>query len=97
MRTCKFLTACVVVGAAAALAPAQGGEKLPILETFQGTVANDKKPELKTGFIAAEADCCSFLELSLRERGGELALSIAAPPDGQPIANELAAAFASHA
>jgi hypothetical protein len=55
MRTCQFLTACVFAGIAGAVALAQAGEKLPILDTFQGTVANDKKPELKTGFIAAEA------------------------------------------
>ena len=43
--------------------------------------------------VAAEAKCCSFLELSLEERGGELVLSVSAPQDGQPIADELAAAF----
>jgi hypothetical protein len=56
MRACNFLTACVLVGVAGAVAPAQPGKKLPILDTFQGTVANDKKPQLKTGFIASEAD-----------------------------------------
>ena len=56
MRTCKFLTACVFVGVTGAVALAQPGEKLPILDTFQGTVANDKKPALKTGFIASEAE-----------------------------------------
>lgn len=44
--------------------------------------------------VAAEAKCCSFLDLSLEEEGGELVLSISAPQDGQPIADELAAAFA---
>jgi hypothetical protein len=38
------------------MALGQAGEKLAILETYQGTVANDKKPALKTGFIATEAD-----------------------------------------
>lgn len=56
MRTCKFLTACVFVVVAGSGALAQRGEKLPILDTFQGTIANDKKPDLKTGFIAAEAE-----------------------------------------
>jgi hypothetical protein len=56
MRICKFLTACVFVGVTGAVALAQPGEKLPILDTFQGTVANDKKPALKTGFIASEAE-----------------------------------------
>ena len=46
------------------------------------------------GVVAAEAKCCSFLELELEERNGELILSIGASEDGQPIAGELAAAFA---
>lgn len=44
--------------------------------------------------VAAEAECCSFLDLALEMRGGELVLSIAAPEDGQGVADELAAAFA---
>lgn len=44
--------------------------------------------------VAAEAQCCSFLDLALEERGGELILSVAAPQDGQVIADELAATFA---
>lgn len=44
--------------------------------------------------VAAEAKCCSFLDLELDERGGELVLSVAAPEDGQPVADELVAAFA---
>jgi hypothetical protein len=43
--------------------------------------------------VAAEAECCSFLDLILEERGSELVLSIAAPQDGQAVADELAAAF----
>lgn len=44
--------------------------------------------------VAAEAECCSFLDLALEERGGELILSVAAPEDGQAVADELATAFA---
>lgn len=44
--------------------------------------------------VAAEAKCCSFLDLSLEEQGDELVLSVSAPQDGQPVADELAAAFA---
>ncbi len=44
--------------------------------------------------VAAEAECCSFLDLRLEERGGELTLSIASPPNGQAVADALAAAFA---
>jgi hypothetical protein len=44
--------------------------------------------------IAAEAECCSFLELSLDHNGGELVLSIAAPRDAQALADGLADTFA---
>lgn len=43
--------------------------------------------------VAAEAECCAFLDLSLGEREGELVLSIAAPEDSQAVADGLAAAF----
>ena len=43
--------------------------------------------------VAAEAECCSFLDLDLTERGGELVLTLAAPEAGQPVADELAIAF----
>jgi hypothetical protein len=43
--------------------------------------------------IAAEAECCSSLELSL-DRATELVLSIAAPRDVQALADGLASALA---
>lgn len=46
--------------------------------------------------VAAEVECCSFLDLSLAEEDGALLLSISAPEQGQPIADELAAAFSPH-
>jgi hypothetical protein len=45
------------------------------------------------GIVAAEAECCPFLELSLREEGDDLILSIAAPEAGAELAAELARAF----
>jgi hypothetical protein len=47
------------------------------------------------GIVAAEAECCSFLDLLLSEDGDELVLSIAAPKDAQTVADELAGAFGS--
>jgi hypothetical protein len=47
--------------------------------------------------VAAEAQCCAFLDLSLSDEGGELLLSIAAPSDAQAVADGLAAAFGSSA
>jgi hypothetical protein len=43
--------------------------------------------------VAAESECCPFLELSLVELDDLLVLSISAPRDAQPVADELAAAF----
>jgi hypothetical protein len=43
--------------------------------------------------VAAEAHCCAFLDLSLRDDGDELVLSIGAPQSGQDTADALAAAF----
>jgi hypothetical protein len=43
--------------------------------------------------VAAEAKCCSFLDLELSERDGELVLTLAAPDRGQFVADQLAVAF----
>ncbi|HEY2715995.1 MAG TPA: hypothetical protein VGI73_07230 [Solirubrobacterales bacterium] len=43
--------------------------------------------------VAAEAACCAFLDLDLRAEGDALVLTIAAPADGQPVADQLALAF----
>jgi hypothetical protein len=43
--------------------------------------------------VTAEADCCSFLDLSLVEGADELVLTITAPGDAQPVAADLALAF----
>lgn len=43
--------------------------------------------------VAAESECCAFLDLSLREKKGEVVLSIGSPAEGRPVADELAAAF----
>ncbi len=44
--------------------------------------------------VAAEAECCAFLSLDLREADGELRLAIAAPPGAEPVAAGLVEAFA---
>jgi hypothetical protein len=55
--------------------------------------ANAKARQRLEGIIAAEAECCSFLDLSLSEEGDELILSIAAPEDAQMLTDGLAGAF----
>jgi hypothetical protein len=44
--------------------------------------------------VAAEAECCSFLDLELIERRDELVLTLTAPEAGRAVADGLAAAFA---
>lgn len=55
MYTYRALIAAVLVGATGGVAPAQPGASVTILETFEGTAKNDKKPDLKGGFIATQA------------------------------------------
>ena len=43
--------------------------------------------------VAAESECCAFLDLELRESGRELVLAIHAPEGGDLVARELAGAF----
>jgi len=43
--------------------------------------------------VAAEAECCPFLDLNLREEANELLLTIAAPEGAEPIAADLIEAF----
>jgi hypothetical protein len=77
-----------------------GEESLIGHETDEGRHLLRFRPDAVTRkrleeIVAAEAECCSFLELALEERGGDLVLSVAAPQDGQTVADELAAAFAA--
>jgi hypothetical protein len=44
--------------------------------------------------VAAEAKCCSFLDMEIREEAAALVLVIDAPAEAAPVAAELAAAFA---
>lgn len=69
----------------------QATERGQHLLRFRSDAATRKRLE---EIVAAEAECCSFLVVALEERDGDLILSIAAPEDGQPVADELGAAFA---
>ncbi|HEX3733548.1 MAG TPA: hypothetical protein VHU86_00185 [Solirubrobacterales bacterium] len=44
--------------------------------------------------VRAEGECCPFLVLTVQDEGAVLTLSIEAPEGGEPIAAELAGAFA---
>jgi hypothetical protein len=84
------LTAIAGIGEESLIAhESEGGHHL--LRFRSGTETRKRLEEI----VAAEAQCCSFLDLALGERGGELILSIAAPRGGQVVADELAATFAA--
>jgi hypothetical protein len=51
----KSLAALVLLGVACSVALAQRGTELTVVETFAGSAKNDKKPDLKGGFIATQA------------------------------------------
>jgi hypothetical protein len=77
------------VGAASLIARGSDGDRR--LLRFRSAAETRRRLE---AIVAAEAKCCPFLDLSLEERGGELILSLSAPPDGRQAADALAAAFA---
>jgi hypothetical protein len=43
--------------------------------------------------VAAEAECCPFLTMTLREERGALALRIEAPAGAEPVLEGIVAAF----
>ncbi|MBA2764137.1 MAG: hypothetical protein H0U42_05560 [Thermoleophilaceae bacterium] len=43
--------------------------------------------------VAAEAECCAFLELELTERDGSLELSVHGPPEAAEIVGAMVGAF----
>ncbi|HSR94779.1 MAG TPA: hypothetical protein VLK56_07925 [Solirubrobacterales bacterium] len=55
--------------------------------------ANGSTRQQLEDIVAAEAECCSFLDLALSEDGDELVLSIGGPKDARAVADGLAEAF----
>lgn len=83
------LAAIAEIGAGSLISSETVGDRR--LLRFQASEGTRRRLE---EIVAAEAGCCSFLDLSLTVEPGELALTIAAPEGGQAIAEELARAFA---
>ncbi len=44
--------------------------------------------------VVAESTCCAFLRFELRDEPAATVLTIAAPPDGEPVLQQLVDAFA---
>jgi hypothetical protein len=78
---------------------ALGSESLIASEDRDGTRVLRFRPDEETrqrlkAIVAAEAECCPFLDLRLGAGDGELILTVGAAQDGQTLAGEFAAAFA---
>ena len=77
-----------VVGAESLISRETDGDRH--LLRFHNDATTRRKLE---GIVAAEAECCPFLDLSLGEHDGELTLWIAAPRDAGDLTSGLARAF----
>jgi hypothetical protein len=69
----------------------RGREELPAVLSFRGDP--ETRAELER-IVAAEAECCAFLDLRI-SGDNPVQLSIDAPPDAAAIVQELVDAFAS--
>lgn len=84
----RRLTAIAEVGAAGLIARGTDGSR----HTLRFRASDETRRRLKE-IVAAEAECCAFLDLSLVEVGDELVLWIAAPERAEKVAGGLAEAF----
>ena len=56
----------------------------------------DRETESRiSGIVAAERECCPFLDLTLRSEGSELSLSISGPEGAEPVIAEIVDALAA--
>ena len=58
---------------------------------------DERTRERLEAIVAAESQCCSFLDFELRRDGTELVLSIDAPAEAAGVADALASAFTGRA
>ena len=60
--------------------------------TLRFRADGDTKARLEA-IVAAEAECCPFLDMDLREEADDVLLTIVAPEGAEPIAADLIEAF----
>jgi hypothetical protein len=53
--------------------------------------------ERLAAIVAAEAECCAFLSMEVRQESGALRLTIDAPGGAEPILDDMVAAFRGEA
>jgi hypothetical protein len=59
--------------------------------SFRGDAATRRRLAV---IVAAEAQCCGFLDMTLSVDGDTAVLTIVAAPDAQPVVDDLVVAFA---
>src|SRR4051794_408464 len=77
---------------------ALGGEALIGIERSDqiatlGFAASPGIADRLAAIVAAESECCAFLRIELGDDAGRLVLTITAPPGGEPVLDDLIAAF----
>ena len=72
----------------------QSVERSPTIAALHFRRGDGTRERLKA-IVAAEASCCAFLDMTLRDSRDALVLTISAPPDAALVLDELVAAFAA--
>jgi hypothetical protein len=85
----RRLAAIAEIGADSLISRAVDGDGRHLLRFRPQAGMRDRLEEI----VAAEAECCSFLDLRLSDEGEALVLSIAAPASGSAVVDGLAEAF----
>jgi hypothetical protein len=67
-------------------------ERAPLHATLRFRAEGDTHKRL-AAIVAAEAECCAFLDMTLREEREAVELAITVPPGAEPVLDSLVAAF----
>ncbi|MGH8931717.1 MAG: hypothetical protein ACRDZO_14095 [Egibacteraceae bacterium] len=94
---------------ACALGPADMVDRLAVMSALGRTALEDvehgerhatlrftAKPGVReqlTAIVEAEAACCAFLDLTIRDEGGAVVLVVVAPEGAEPVAAQLISAL----
>jgi hypothetical protein len=76
-----------------ALAAVERGERQV---TLRFRPAHETRERVEA-LVAAEAECCAFLDFTVAEEQGAILVTIVSPPAGEPVMHELADLFAAEA
>ena len=76
-----------------ALLSAETGSGTAVLRFREADGVSDRLARI----VAAEGECCAFLDMELEARDGSLKLTIDSPEGAEPVVEELVAAFSGRA